>query len=438
MIRHFFVWLHRWAGLAMAGFLVVEGLTGSLLAFNTELTRLLNPQFFVAPQSGIQPLDLAALAERAEALFPRAGVSYFARVREDQVVLRCHGRIDPASGKPYDIGFKYLVLDPYTGNDLGRLTDGWYAQGFLPNVMPFVYDLHLSLAIGPTGVWALSAVAIVWTIDCFTGFYLTLPVAIEKFLSRWKSAWLIKRRAGFFRLNFDLHRASGLWLWSMLFVFAWSSVNLVDQMGVYDLVMGTLFDYQSPMDWFMTMPQQREEQPPKLNWRAAQAAGERLMEEQAATQGFKIEKPVGLAHLSPNAVYSYEVRTDRTFPSDKDVAIFFDADTGAFYREFGTRDAHLGNTVTNWLRALHMISDPVDYLPYRIFVCALGLVITMLSGTGVYIWWKKGNYHLDIVGANGRGEATGRRSGNHPRHDRGGGRCCKRALLRGRSSVSRF
>ena len=28
-------------------------------------------------------------------------------------------------------------------------------------------------------------------------------------------------------------------------------------------------------------------------------------------------------------------------------------------------------------------------LPYRIFVCILGLVITMLSLTGVYIWWKK-------------------------------------------------
>nr|WP_253203921.1 PepSY-associated TM helix domain-containing protein [Methylosinus sp. KRF6] len=28
-------------------------------------------------------------------------------------------------------------------------------------------------------------------------------------------------------------------------------------------------------------------------------------------------------------------------------------------------------------------------LPYRIFVCILGLVIAMLSGTGVYIWWKK-------------------------------------------------
>jgi uncharacterized iron-regulated membrane protein len=28
-------------------------------------------------------------------------------------------------------------------------------------------------------------------------------------------------------------------------------------------------------------------------------------------------------------------------------------------------------------------------MPYRLFDCVLGLLITMLSVTGVYIWWKK-------------------------------------------------
>jgi uncharacterized iron-regulated membrane protein len=37
--------------------------------------------------------------------------------------------------------------------------------------------------------------------------------------------------------------------------------------------------------------------------------------------------------------------------------------------------------------ALHMAN--VWGLPYKIFVCVLGLVIVMLSATGVLIWWKK-------------------------------------------------
>jgi len=48
---------------------------------------------------------------------------------------------------------------------------------------------------------------------------------------------------------------------------------------------------------------------------------------------------------------------------------------------------HSGNTVSAWLYALHMAD--VFGLPYRIFVCVLGLIITMLTLTGVYIWWKK-------------------------------------------------
>jgi hypothetical protein len=44
MIRGFFVWLHRWVGILMAGFLIVVGLTGSLLAFYGELNHLLAPE----------------------------------------------------------------------------------------------------------------------------------------------------------------------------------------------------------------------------------------------------------------------------------------------------------------------------------------------------------------------------------------------------------
>ena len=40
MIRRTLNVIHRWTGLLMAGFLVIVGLTGSLLAFNSELEHL--------------------------------------------------------------------------------------------------------------------------------------------------------------------------------------------------------------------------------------------------------------------------------------------------------------------------------------------------------------------------------------------------------------
>ena len=36
MVRQVFVFIHRWAGLAMTVFLILVGLTGSLLAFKTD------------------------------------------------------------------------------------------------------------------------------------------------------------------------------------------------------------------------------------------------------------------------------------------------------------------------------------------------------------------------------------------------------------------
>ncbi|MCQ4191088.1 PepSY domain-containing protein, partial [Methylocystis suflitae] len=52
MTRSFWVSLHRWAGLSMAGFLILVGLTGSLLAFGHELNHWLTPNLYPGPHAG--------------------------------------------------------------------------------------------------------------------------------------------------------------------------------------------------------------------------------------------------------------------------------------------------------------------------------------------------------------------------------------------------
>ena len=390
-MRRIFVWIHRYVGLAMALFLIIEGLTGSLLAFRGDLSTLLDPRLVAArPSPDAQRLDLATLAERAETFMPRATAAYFFRLRDDQAIVRMAPRNDPATGKPYPDDPGVIVLDPWTGKELGRMPYSGYTQGFVANVMPFVNDLHTSLALGEKGAWILAIVAILWTIDCFAGFYLTLPIKLEKFWTRWKPAWLVKWRGGFYRVNFDLHRAGGLWPWAMLFVFAWSSVCLIDNFGVYEKVMATLFDTRPIMEQLAQVATPREGAGPmKLDWRAAQERGKALVAEQAAAGGFHSLEPRGLTSLAYARTYNYIVATDRPFPADKELVVFFNGDDGSFLDVMKTSTGHSGETLTNWLRALHMARDPMDYLPYHIFVCFLGLVVAMLSITGVYIWWKK-------------------------------------------------
>ena len=89
MSRALFVWLHRWAGLAMAGFLILVGLTGSLLAFWLEINQWLTPELYPGPRAGIE-LDAATLARRAEV--PRSAGARDDRLsRPSRLCLDRHG-----------------------------------------------------------------------------------------------------------------------------------------------------------------------------------------------------------------------------------------------------------------------------------------------------------------------------------------------------------
>jgi uncharacterized iron-regulated membrane protein len=373
----------------MALFLVVEGLTGSLLAFERPLTRWLAPQTFAAaPSPAAKMLSLGELAEAAERIgYPRARVGYFFDPSEGRAVMRMAPRTDPTTGKRYDIDYGWLVLDPWTGREIARMPESRSPGGFTASIMPFVYQLHICLALGATGVWILGIVALLWTIDCFAAVYLTLPVSLRCFWQRWRIAWKLKWPASFFRINFDLHRASGLWLWALLFVFAWSSVQLT-LTQVYDPVTGALFDFLTPDQEISLLPNHPTERP-LLGWRAAQQAGDRIVSARAQLEGFEVERPITLAYFESSGIYSYSVRTNRPFPSFSEYNIYFDGNTGRLVSINRASGQHTGNTVTSWLRALHFVSDPVDKLAYRSLVGVLGVVVAGLAWTGVYIWWRK-------------------------------------------------
>jgi uncharacterized iron-regulated membrane protein len=385
MVHRFLLWLHRWTGLTLTIFLVLVGVTGSILAFKTKFDRLINPEIYATPKAGISPLDPATLAERAEAQFPNIRVGFFA-VEPEQVEIHCVARIDRATGKPYQLDFDRLFLDPYTGEVLGHRRFGDLSEGRI-NIMPFIYNLHASMAMGSTGGWILGIVALIWTLDSFVGFYLTLPRGVGSFWKRWKHAWSVKWRSTVFRINFDLHRASGLWFWLLVFVFAWSSVMLA-LLPVYERVTATLFDYEpagAMMSYILPQPKYN----PRLGWHDAQAAGERLMAEEAAKHHLTITRPFGMGYIPAFGVYTYDVRTKQDIRSHGwDTGVWVDGDTGELRKVFLPYGEHTGNTISTILWGLHY-GDIRDMLAYRTLVFVFGFVIVILSITGVYIWWKK-------------------------------------------------
>lgn len=236
-LRLVWVKVHRYTGLAMTVFLVVVGLTGSLLAFYAELEHAINPGFQVTV-SAKEKLDIPALAAQAERLAPEARVDAVG-LDEDSgsAQVSVSPRTNPATNKPYELAYDQLILNAYTGEELARRTWGDISQGIV-NLMPFVYKLHYALALDEVGTWVLGITALVWTLDCFVGFYLTLPARRKTvpspipqgeetrgFWQRWSTAWKIKWSASAYRTNFDLHRACR---WALVMV-GFAGICLVER-----------------------------------------------------------------------------------------------------------------------------------------------------------------------------------------------------------------
>ncbi|NOU23269.1 MAG: PepSY domain-containing protein [Methyloglobulus sp.] len=432
MTRHFWVLVHRYCGLYMAFILIVAGLTGSILAFYHELDGWLNPErspehnrIIVQASPLLDPFELR---ERALKRIPEARIDLVNLTvkPEEAYSLMLQPRLGVATGKSFPLGFDNIALNPYTGEEIERNPTSPEQDGYFPltrkNILQFVYALHYQLALGDVGMWLFWLAAVIWSLDCFVGFYLTLPprrkqntspvinnhnlhvgvklkptelpAQVQKrigFWHRWKPSWLIKWSASFFRVNFDLHRAFGLWFWLMLFIFAWSSVMLEIHVfnnlpPVYDSVMKVFFDHPPEMP-IPNLPKPLPD--PVIDFRSAYAIGQRLMAEQAKLQGFTVKDESLMYYDAGNGTYLYGACTDRDIAGVcSSTAVYFDAGSGKLlWLAPLPSGEYSGLTINTWLAFLHMAT--IWGLPYKLFVCFMGLMITMLSVTGVYIWLRK-------------------------------------------------
>lgn len=115
------------------------------------------------------------------------------------------------------------------------------------------------------GLWLLGIIAIIWTLDSFVGFYLTLPLRrraraaaagsepARSFWQRWKPAWKLRWNAGSTKLNFDLHRAFSLWTWLVVFVLALTAFSLNLYSEVFYPVMSKVSQV-TPSPWDTRVP----------------------------------------------------------------------------------------------------------------------------------------------------------------------------------------
>lgn len=392
-MRKAIVLIHRWGGLAITFFLLVLGITGCTLAFYHELDRGLNPQLLSVPEMGTALLDPLTLLEKAEALEPNATVDRIDLQPEpgEAFLVWLKPKINPETGKCYVLDHDQLFLNPYTGAAIG--VRQWGAASLASeNLLPFIYRIHYSLALpwnnGRLGEWLLGLTAVAWTADCFFAFFLTLPAwrrsesNQRSWWQRWLPSWRIKPRAGPYRTTLDLHRASGLWLWPMLLVLAWSGVafNLADE--VYRPVMGFFFTIQSHDEAAAPTPQGA-----LSGWREARERGRNLMRLAAARHRFVVEEEQSLSLDRTRGVYKYLVRSSDDIGTRGNTRVAFDARTGALNEFSSPSHEATGDAITRWLIQLH--TGRIFGFPMQLLLCVTGLFVVLLSITGIAIWERK-------------------------------------------------
>ncbi|HSH96786.1 MAG: PepSY-associated TM helix domain-containing protein [Methylophilaceae bacterium] len=407
-MRHFWVYVHRYVGLFMALFLVFTGLTGAVISWDHELDHWLNPQLTKVKTIG-PALSSIEIAKQVESRYPQVIVNFIPLFVEsgESLEINVSPRVNPTTGRLYETGFNQVFIDPVTGTELGKREWGAIWPITRETFVSFLYKLHFSLQIPEMwgtdrwGIWLLGGVAILWTLDSFIGFYLTLPAGRKippraalltagrsnSWRQRWWTAWKIRWRGGASKLNFDLHRAVSLWTWGLLFIIAFTAFSLNLYREVFYPMMSVVSKVTpSP---FETRPPTALHQPiiPVLNLAKVIAKAER----EAKARGW--DEPAGAVFYAPNfGIYGVQF----FYPEDEKGSggvghkqLYYDGNNGQY---LGDRQPWKGTAADIFVQAqfpLH--SGRILGLPGRIIISVMGIVVAMLSITGAIVWWRKRN-----------------------------------------------
>ncbi|MES2269784.1 MAG: PepSY-associated TM helix domain-containing protein [Pseudomonadota bacterium] len=425
-VRKAMVKVHRYVGLTLALFLVIIAGTGCIIAFYDELDRVVNPRLrVVEPRERRWTVpDLVGIREKIEAEDLRVHVMYlkFPQRADDSMLLRVRGSLDPVTGQSYQLQYNEIFANPYTGQRLGERFVGKFSLE-RQDLISQIRFLHYAFVLPESaGVFFIGILGLIFAVDSCVGFYLTLPMGEKRkaangkgksFFHRWKPAWQIKRGAATNRVIYDTHRASGLWLWPLIFIFGISGFAL-NQGSTYSSVLNSFTDYLSYHEKPPQLPLDRPLVKPPVDWYKAAQLGQSYLAKQAHAQGFELGAPAGLIYSREHGLYTYLSHTsldlrDGYTPTENEwpltaAMVAIDGRDGRVVGMQLPTGQHASNTITNWMIALHTTS--VFGVVWQIAVSVFGMMVCTITITGVLIWWRKRKARSSRVPARTRNVAT--------------------------------
>ena len=336
---------------AVAGvFLVILGLTGSIMAFEPELTHRLHPAlWYVTP--GAAPLPLATLAEAALRTVPGTAVTGYAlsssRDLSYQVYVRSH----------------VIYVNQYTGAVLGVGASG-------PDFLGRVHQLHIRLLWTDRqdrGKSIMSWAGVALLFLGVSGLYLWWPT------KRWRL-----REGPAARKWRDLHHVTGIVSLLFLVVLTVTGISIGFDTQIVPLAYRLTGTAPALMYAQTPLPHSAAQGRPMISPDAAVAA---------ARQALPDATPISVNVPGPTGVYLISAR----YPEDRTPGgrsrVIVDPYSGAVLAAEGSRTAPAGSRLVTLNRAIH--TGDVFGLASKTVMSLASLAVILQAVSGLVIWWGR-------------------------------------------------
>ncbi len=356
--------IHLWAGITVAAYVLLIGVTGAALVFRPEMQKLTFPEFFapVVTTSTYAPAGaIIGDFERAYPGYKLLGIDYPTHRRETFLAYLTKGE-----------DLRTVFSNPQTGEVIGELPKtSWITR---------LQDLHFDLLGGSKGRTINGVGAGVITVLFLTGLVVWWP-GIE----RWAKSLRVSFSSGWKRANWDLHSATGFWLFALLLLWSVSGVEFAFPQQFRQAVNAV-----SPL----SIVRAPESQVPASPNSSAVNVSLLVDKALALVPGAKMGRIVLPSSPKASILILTAYNTHGDFDTSDETLLYFDQYTGNLInrRVPSAEKQSAGDAVMTWIGPLHVGSfggEGAMGMTVKVLWSVLALSFPALAITGALMWWNR-------------------------------------------------
>jgi len=351
--------MHSWLGLITGTFLILLGLSGSVLVFRTELDQFANRELLHVSPSGThtQKDALTRCYRIITARYPDLdGIAWLNPDAGPDDAYNFRIYFNDTHLLTYDLAL--ISFDPYTG---AILREG-PASNFMPSLIEWLFQFHFSFQLGIPGAALTALFGITMLLSLLTGV-----IVYKKMIWKVLTFQISFNRKNWRTISSDLHRITGVWslVFNAVIFFTGFWMNL--------------FAFQ-PQTWQKELIATR---PNTLVSRSPDQMYYKAMQVQPDMEPTYVYLPTQPGRKFE--VRGYEKGRWKLWGASNAVKI--DQQTGAVTQTIRLADKSPGERIEATFHPLHV--GNFGGLTVKIMYVIIGLTPGLLAVTGFLLWWRR-------------------------------------------------